>query len=301
MKTSYRQNKILSFIFSAFSLISAFFSVFSLNTRLQYAVFFTTVLCLLVTLFFYIKVREHQDAVKLIINSFRYLPENKRFYARAAQNLGEVLEAHLIDKEVWGETAFSKDLLVSWWKAYPKGLIVLYEKREDGADKMIGLMGIWPIKKQTFNEILEGIRTDLQFSAKHISTNKKTYWYIGAIIVNKKYQRTSATAILLLETLRNWYLQVKDESSISICATAYSKDGENIIKRFGLYKFRDDVEGYPLYVMLDFEPAKLRENVSRVLRTAKKEILSSLQKGDLFTTKTTEITETKDNFIFSQR
>jgi hypothetical protein len=30
-------------------------------------------------------------------------------------------------------------------------------------------------------------------------------------------------------------------------------------------------------------------------------LLSSLQKGDLFTTETTEITETKDNFIFSQK
>jgi hypothetical protein len=29
--------------------------------------------------------------------------------------------------------------------------------------------------------------------------------------------------------------------------------------------------------------------------------VSSLQKGDLFTTETTEITETKDNFIFSQK
>jgi hypothetical protein len=31
------------------------------------------------------------------------------------------------------------------------------------------------------------------------------------------------------------------------------------------------------------------------------ELQSSLQKGDLFTTETTEITETKDNFIFSQK
>jgi hypothetical protein len=30
-------------------------------------------------------------------------------------------------------------------------------------------------------------------------------------------------------------------------------------------------------------------------------ILSSLQKGDLFTTETTEIIETKDKFIFSQK
>jgi hypothetical protein len=29
--------------------------------------------------------------------------------------------------------------------------------------------------------------------------------------------------------------------------------------------------------------------------------LSSLQKGDLFTTETTEITETKDNFIFHKK
>jgi hypothetical protein len=274
MKTNHRQNKILGFIFSAFSLISAFFSVFSLSYGLQYAVFFTTVLCLFGAIFFYRKVRQHQDAVKLITKSFGYIPESQKFYARAAQNTGEVLEAHLIDKEVWGETAFSKELLTAWWKTYPEGLRVLYEKKADSADKMIGLMGIWPIKKQIFGEILEGTRTDLQFSAKHIcTTNKKIYWYIGAIIVNKKYQRTSATAILLLDALKNWYLQVKDETSISICATAYSKDGENIIKRFGLHKVRDDVEGYPFYAMLDFQPAKLRENVSRVLRAARKEVL----------------------------
>jgi hypothetical protein len=29
--------------------------------------------------------------------------------------------------------------------------------------------------------------------------------------------------------------------------------------------------------------------------------MSSLQKGDLFTTETTEITEIKDNFIFHQK
>ena len=246
--------KIIGFSFTVFSIISAFFAVFDLPLILQYAVFGCTLASLVIGLIMFKKVRGHNVAIKAVKKIVQNKPNAVEFEVRPIKNEIELLDYSQTDKDSYDTDAFSFELLKNMWKIYPYGANGLFDKN---TNELIGACGLWPIKKTTFDEIIKGKKTEMDINARNIDKKAKQYWYIGGIYLIPKYRKTNAIKIFLKEILTSWHKEVKSNNVISIFSSAYSKDGELLLKKMGFRFIKNKLSEYPIYVTLDANPEAL--------------------------------------------
>jgi hypothetical protein len=259
--------KYLGFVFAAFSLISAVFSIVAIEKRwILYAVLACTGVAMIVSALFFFRAREFDNALKDLNKALEKTDLGPSiFELRNLKNEAELKEIWKISQSIYRENNVEFNKVLSWWKCYQKGVYVLYQEFT-----IVGYLSLWPLKKQAFKDILAGNRRERAITARSIceESYKKpiTHWYISNIVISNKYRKTGALKILILEVLRRWINEAKFDSDIKLCALAYSKEGEALLRRFGFSKFREaeeTLDKLPVYLSTP-TLSELQQMVKRV-------------------------------------
>ena len=174
---------------------------------------------------------------------------------RPLQNEGEVRANWDLDMELYGPTEMiDYELYLSWWRKYNRGAYALFRDSE-----IIGAVGLWPLKRQPFVDLISGSRPEDRLVTQSICAEREAsntrYWYVAGIVLDKKYRGVHQDALrfLLSEAVQQWLQVVVSQNSLDICALAYSPQGEQMLRgfRFVEYMPRDKtIHRYPVYVRM---------------------------------------------------
>lgn len=244
--------KLITFVFGAFALIAAFFSVFAIpDIWIRKAIFITTIVCAVIAVFFFIKFRKYNHGATALKNALsRSLPpQSSDFTIRTVNTEAQLREIWEISQEIYGEDNVPFPTVLTWWRTYQNGIYVLVKE-----NTVVGYLSIWPIKQQTFKDVCRGIRREKEMTMQSIvsgaSAKPRTFWYITNIVIIRKFRKEKAIIVLLREAIGKWLHEANLDAQIRICAVAYSEDGKAVLQRFGFYKERDakdTIEDRPIY------------------------------------------------------
>ena len=169
------------------------------------------------------------------------MPTSAEFELRTLKNEAEVKEIWEISQSIYGDVNVEFNKVVSWWKCYPNAVYVLFQDAT-----IVGYLSMWPVKQQTFRDIIAGKRRERELSVQSIlgkrSQKPRAYWYITNIVIRSNFRKTEAIKVLLREAMRRWVIEANLNASINVCALAFSKQGEALLKRFGFSKYKDAEE-----------------------------------------------------------
>jgi hypothetical protein len=138
-----------------------------------------------------------------------------------------------LDALVYGGESIDHEGLCSWWRAYPAGIYVLWID-----SKIVGALGVWPIKKTTYNKIIRGEIDEVDITAHDISRRAAgrthSYWYVADIVLQKKYRnKRGKWALFLLESaISQWLREGNLASEIHLCALGFKPAGISLLQNF---------------------------------------------------------------------
>jgi len=244
-----RTAKALSFAAAAFGAISTLVQVAWMGWTASGITLVGTLLCVLFFMRSYRRARAHRTAVEAL-SALALPPSNgPGFEVRNLNSVEELRELWKIDDENYGESSISFELFRSWWRAYPCGLYAIFDSQ-----KIVGGLGLWPLKKKTFDEFVEGRRKESEITdrgiCRVISHAVKDRWYFSGIVLTKRLRRSQAVATLLETSLSNWIAQLGPTPCVNLAALAYTSEGENMLRRFGFSCYRErtqTLDRLPIY------------------------------------------------------
>ena len=256
----------LAFTLASFSVVSGFFQVLALSPLSRELTFVLTVVLGSGAFVFFRKAQAHGNAIGALKGLFAGLPRDDTYSVRGVANDGELKELWEIDNESYEEASISFELFRSWWRKYPKGLQALFH-----GDTVIGAIGIWPLQSKPCCELMEGKRREREITPRCMAGAKsgaRRHWYISGVVLKKRLRKTRAIRVLLVGTLTNWLEDIRAENSVTVCALAYSKDGEALLRRFGFRRYKDageTLDHYPIFVHQSLSARGLRTILRRLV------------------------------------
>ncbi len=259
-------NKFFASTFTAFSLFSGISQVFALDEFLRWSTLGLTAVCGSGAFLFYRRAQAHQMAVAALEGLLKRLPVAHGYVVRNIADEAELKELWEIDNEGYGDASIPFDTFIEWWRAYPSGLFALFE-----GSAIVGGFGLWPLRRTVFKEFAEGKRRERDIKARSLERNQGRTslrnWYVSGIVLKTRFRKTKAIKMLLSGALSAWLKRIKNEQTLSICALAYSREGEAMLKRFGFHKYKDvteTVDRYPIYALLSLRTSDLKEKIGRL-------------------------------------
>lgn len=138
-----------------------------------------------------------------------------------------------LDALIYGAESIDHEGLCAWWKAYPAGIYVLWID-----SKIVGAVGIWPIKKATYNKIIKGKIDEVDITARDISRSAAgrthSYWYVADIVLEKRYRSKPGkwALFLLAAAISQWLCEGNFASEIHLCALGFKPAGISLLKKF---------------------------------------------------------------------
>jgi hypothetical protein len=218
-------------------------------------------------IFFFRGARAHHNALAALKTVWGVTPADARFEVRTVADEAQLRELWEIDSESYGPASITFDTFCEWWKCYPTGLFALFEGEE-----IVGGFGIWPLSTKAFRDFVEGRIRERELRSRHIMPVKqkgRTSWYISGIVLKTRRRKTKAIRELISNALRRWLSDLPAVAgSISVCALAYSKDGEALLRRFGFHCYRhanETIDHYPVFARFDLSARELQQMCSRLL------------------------------------
>ncbi len=183
----------------------------------------------------------------------------------------ELMSLWRLDVDLYGqEDMISYELFLAWWNACPIGAHVLVDDGE-----IVGALGLWPLREAAFNELLGGQRPESRLSSRSFHSAKDAaharYWYAAGVTLRPKYRKRihlHALKILIEATFRDLFVTIAGQSSIDICALAYTQEGEALLSRFRFTEYRqasETVHKFPVYALLGVTPQDLRDRIEQRL------------------------------------
>jgi hypothetical protein len=158
------------------------------------------------------------------------------FEVRNLRGEDELSILEKLDVEYYGENNIPEHRLTDWWKQYPKGIFAAF----DGS-QIAAAIGIWPLRRMSYAELMSGIRTEDSIMADDICDQPEQEickWYIAGVIVPTKYRWTSALRDVLNVTRQRSPAFEQPASSFEVGAIATSTAGEKLLKRFGFIQYK---------------------------------------------------------------
>jgi predicted nucleotide-binding protein len=138
-----------------------------------------------------------------------------------------------LDASAYGGESIDYEGLRAWWRVYPKGAYVLWKD-----SKIIGALGLWPIKKTTYERLIKGEIDEVDLKAKDINRivdgRTYSYWYFADVVLQEEYQnrREKWLVFLLEEAIRQWLSEEILPSEIHLCALGFTGKGISLLERF---------------------------------------------------------------------
>lgn len=153
----------------------------------------------------------------------------------------ELREVYRLDALAYGGESVSHEGLRSWWKAYPKGIYVLWEETT-----IVGAIGIWPIKKATYNRIIRGQVDEVDIGpgdiSRNVSRRPHAYWYFGDIVLREESRNKPEKWYLFLleEAIRRWSCEGNLAPEVHVCALGFTAAGVSLLEKFRFLRPGDD-------------------------------------------------------------
>ncbi|HEX8920553.1 MAG TPA: toll/interleukin-1 receptor domain-containing protein [Pyrinomonadaceae bacterium] len=150
-----------------------------------------------------------------------------------------------LDELAYGGESINHKGLCSWWRAYPRGIYVLWKDF-----RIIGAVGIWPLKKATYDRLVKGKIDEPDIKAQDISgridSRTYSYWYFADIVLEEQYQDTDEKLglVLLEESLRQWLSEGNLAPQINVCALGFEQEGISFLQNFNFLPV--EVRGLPV-------------------------------------------------------
>ena len=258
--------KVGSYTLGAFAAISAFFQVLVLPLPYRIATFAATLSCGLGAFALMRKVQAHQNAMGALLRIIPAQLPDGPFAVRHIDDVAELRELWEIDDDSYGDASISLQRFEDWWRRYPAGLFALFRGEE-----IVGGIGIWPVCKTPFAELLNGRRRERDLTAKSIESQERARacprWYVSGVVLVQRARKTDAVRVLLREAIGQWARERDTAVRIDLCALAYSPEGEALLRRFGFRKFKDSSETldrYPMFALLGVAPSDIEGLVRRL-------------------------------------
>jgi hypothetical protein len=195
-------------------------------------------------------------------------------HVRSERELRAVSE---LDALAYGGESIDHEGLCAWWKAYPKGVFVLWKDSE-----IVGAVGVWPIKPATYKKIIQGKTDEVGINAKDIckglAGRAYSYWYVADIVLREECRdQPEKWVLFLLEgAISQWLSEGNLSSEIHLCALGFKLDGISLLEKFKFLTAGDSPvrspTGKPVYqrtvVIKDIE--KVLEHISAARNEEKK-------------------------------
>jgi DNA-binding winged helix-turn-helix (wHTH) protein len=169
---------------------------------------------------------------------------------RCSRNFVELECISKLEELEYREASIDADTLKKWWRSYPKGVHLI----QVGAE-ITGAMGIWPISKKIYNDIINGRIEETQIGKRPHDIGAPQalhrYWYIGDIIIRKEDQEKAYRPLvtLLYTSLYAWLHGENVDSLVDICAFGFTSKGQKLLERFKFVRHeRKSPKGHPIYV-----------------------------------------------------
>ena len=136
------------------------------------------------------------------------------------------------DNEVYKPGVITYKLLRGWWSKYNKGAIGLFKN-----NRIDAIFAIWPIKRETFKEILAGRKFEKQIGPRDILAEPQSKrcrtWYVSGFAVRQNLRSTLEVGRFLRKAIEKWKSNESLSFPLELCAFGYSPEGERSLRRFG--------------------------------------------------------------------
>jgi|GEM_PF-1690468 len=248
MKDKARARSCVTAFLAALAIIANFVTIWGTQDfTVRLATVCSTLTILIIATYFYFKASGHETA---IIEAGKILKETDKLLVKPVQTEAQLREVWEIDSDIFNESVSLK-AGISWWKKYSQGVYALYK-----GNVLQGYMSLWPLTKTAFHEFCEGKKKETDISSRNIikkdNYTDTSYWYIGSIVLEPKMRRTAAFRYLVQQAMAQWLTNIDVKGRIKLCALAYTKMGENSLRKFGFSKFSDgsqNIHKHSVYVM----------------------------------------------------
>lgn len=248
---------------TVFGVLSSGAQLLSMGTQWAVPTLAATAVCVLVGVALFVRSQPDRDHAFRLLARLLQPPRSPQLTVRMVNNEAELHQVSLIDDEHYRDENITHDTLLAWWRAYPHGVWTLRDR-----GKCLGAIGFWPLKKGPFEEIVKGKRTEQQISAQSIDKqSQKRLWYIGGIVVAKCVRKPQALRELIRTAVTEWISCPEIAGQIDMVAIAYSKEGAEMLDRFGFAVTAKDVgtvHGHPVYARYGIDIDAIREEIARL-------------------------------------
>lgn len=247
-------------LLGAFAVVSGISQTLVLEPPwLRWATFAVTLACAVGAVLFFRKARDADAAIKALHG---LAPDQSGTTVSPAASEAEVREVWRMDVDNFVDHSVPVTMGVKWWRKYPDGLYVI---RTNG--QLLGYVSFWPLSANVFRQFVNGKRMETEITARGIcppdAEARETHWYIGSIALRARFRKQAGVKQLIDSSLTHWMSKLHPDARVSLCALAYSPEGERLLQRFGFRCFaRADESAHelPVYV-LETPVTDLREQL----------------------------------------
>ena len=263
---------VIQRLFSIISIISTIVALFLIGDQvISILVWGTVFVSLVIIIIASLKLQAHDNAIDSLAKAYQ-LDHTKKREVKLIETEAELRDVWGKESIIYGDDCPNWDIFSGWWKKYKAGLYGLFEENE-----VIGVIGIWPLKRKPFDELVNGKRREKEIKPASIHGTYELGdfhdWYISGISLQTRFRRTDAIKQLVIDSLALWLKTGQIKTPLRLSAMAYSKDGETLLKRFGFRLYTEKtLDGWPVYLweINDFSDLKRIETRLHLESNSKK-------------------------------
>lgn len=154
----------------------------------------------------------------------------------------------ILEASYFKESSLNAKGLLEWWNAYPDGIKIMTID-----NKPAGGIGIWPVRKCSFMNLIKGAIEETEIPYEDIITKEEclkvpqSYWYWGSIFLLPDYQNKGLSKVLVHKTMAEWLMKDNLAESVNLCAIAYSKEGARILGKLKFDCCCQSKSKHPIY------------------------------------------------------
>ncbi|GAC1397114.1 MAG: hypothetical protein NVSMB49_02260 [Ktedonobacteraceae bacterium] len=164
---------------------------------------------------------------------------------RTIRNETELYKVATLSKEAYGEHTVDFKGLLDWWLQYPHGSYALVRNRV-----LIGEASVWPLTKNAFDMLITGNLKERDIRKDDIckKNDKQIYWYLGNIILDKKYRGKKLALFLLKSVAKSWVNEGRLADTVELCALGATAKGCYLLEKLGFHiTATKSLDGLPIY------------------------------------------------------
>jgi hypothetical protein len=235
--------RLLAFIFAAVSFVVGIAGLSTLDKRVIAGVIVLSALLAVASAIYFLRSSKNPAFRELVSG----IPASDEVTVRAVRNEFEIRAVSTLDEQYFGAESVDFAGLLAWWKRYPEGVHVLVKGSE-----IMGAVGIWPLSKKAFHDLISGNLDDAGIKATNLSRKadkkKRAYWYFADIVLAKKYKRKKLSFVLLQGAINRWLESGNLAPTLELCAIGVGDEGVPLLKKLGFISHVESRKGHPVFV-----------------------------------------------------